>query len=354
MQAGMGDAVFGPFYEVLRKRGVRFEFFSAVDRLRVSGTTVEGVDVIPQATVKKGEYEPMYDVGGLPCWPSEPFWEQLEEKLEGVNLEQDVNPLKNKPVPLKRGVDFDEVVLAIPVGALPEICEEVAAASPRFRDMLDNASTVMTQAFQLWLHPALADLGWEHQSESCMSCYVEPLDTYCNMGHLLGRESWPANAHVGDIAYFCGVLPHDGLASQADADKQVHDNAVEYLANNEAAAFWPASERDGAFDWGLLAGSGRGRARFKSQYWRANFSGTERYAQCPAGSVHFRLRADESGLDNLWLAGDWTRNGIDGGSVEAAMTSGIQAALAVMGEPIDIQGTTGWLSADTGDVGITA
>jgi hypothetical protein len=35
MQAGMGDAVFTPLYEVLRARGVRFKFFHAVTALRL-------------------------------------------------------------------------------------------------------------------------------------------------------------------------------------------------------------------------------------------------------------------------------------------------------------------------------
>src|SRR5204863_8541251 len=33
MQAGMGDTVFSPLYEVLSRRGVKFEFFHAVTRL---------------------------------------------------------------------------------------------------------------------------------------------------------------------------------------------------------------------------------------------------------------------------------------------------------------------------------
>jgi uncharacterized protein with NAD-binding domain and iron-sulfur cluster len=361
MQAGMGDTVFAPLYEVLRERGVRFEFFHAVEKLGVSAGSVERIDVIPQATVKHGDYLPLYDVDGLPCWPSEPLWEQLNEgdRLEGmkVNLEQDVNPLQNEPIPLRRGEHFDEVVLAIPVGAQLPLCEEVGAASPRYQAMLEHASTVMTQAFQLWLHPTLEAERWAYTSDSCMSCYIEPLDTYCNMSHLLPRESWTATDRVHDIAYFCGVLPHRHVRTQEDADQHAHDNAVTYLQSDEAAAFWPQSEKGGTFAWEQLAGVPKGvmgAARFESQYWRGNFSGTERYVQTPAGSVHFRLRADESGIDNLWLAGDWTRNGIDGGSVEAAVTSGIQAALAVMGESIDIQGTTGWLSADTGDVGIKA
>jgi len=46
--------------------------------------------------------------------------------------------------------------------------------------------------------------------------------------------------------------------------------------------------------------------------------------------VRDRLAADESGVDHLVLAGDWTRNGIDGGCVEAAIRSGMQAAQTLM------------------------
>ncbi|MBL8742801.1 MAG: NAD(P)-binding protein, partial [Myxococcales bacterium] len=36
MRAGMGETIFAPLYEVLRRRGVRFELFHAVDKLRLS------------------------------------------------------------------------------------------------------------------------------------------------------------------------------------------------------------------------------------------------------------------------------------------------------------------------------
>ena len=62
-----------------------------------------------------------------------------------------------------------------------------------------------------------------------------------------------------------------------------------------------------------------GAARLASQYWRANTAGSERYVLTPAGAVRHRLAADESGVDHLVLAGDWTRNGIDGGCVEAVI-----------------------------------
>ncbi|HWX74314.1 MAG TPA: NAD(P)-binding protein, partial [Solirubrobacteraceae bacterium] len=197
MQAGMGDTVFGPFYEVLRRRGVRFEFFHCVTRLGTGpeGDSVEEIDFVPQATVTREDYEPLIDVKGLPCWPSEPDWTQLEEgdqlAAQGVNLEQDINPLGHGPVTLRRGVDFDVAVLAIPVGALPAICGELAAANERFAQMLDHSHVVMTQALQLWLTRDTRELGFGYEVGSLASCFAEPLDTYCDMNQLLVREEWP-------------------------------------------------------------------------------------------------------------------------------------------------------------------
>jgi uncharacterized protein with NAD-binding domain and iron-sulfur cluster len=51
-------------------------------------------------------------------------------------------------------------------------------------------------------------------------------------------------------------------------------------------------------------------------------------------------------LNNVWLAGDWTDNGIDGGSVEAAVASGRLASRAICGFPKEVPGTSGWLAGD--------
>ena len=55
------------------------------------------------------------------------------------------------------------------------------------------------------------------------------------------------------------------------------------------------------------------------------------YAQSVPGSDKYRLRPDESGYDNLVLAGDWTDSGINAGCIEAAVISGLQAANALLG-----------------------
>jgi uncharacterized protein with NAD-binding domain and iron-sulfur cluster len=339
MQAGMGDAVFAPLYEVLRARGVHFRFFHAVTRLGLAAKDprIDEIEVVPQVGNAADRYEPLIDVGGLPCWPSEPLWDRLESGDElrdaGVDFEADPNPLGRKPSQLRLGTDFDQVVLAIPVGALAPICRELMARDERFRRAIDSAVTVRTQAFQLWLEKRSEELGWAHEENSVAGCYVEPLDTYCDMSHLIPRESWGDTPAVRGIAYFCGVLDDRAGESAVEARRRVRDNAVEFL-NRDAGALWPAASMAGhAFDWQVLAGSdgSAGDERFESQYWRANVSPSERYVLTPAGSVNQRLPSNDSGFENLVLAGDWTKNGIDGGCVEAAVTSGMQAARKLTG-----------------------
>ena len=73
-----------------------------------------------------------------------------------------------------------------------------------------------------------------------------------------------------------------------------------------------------------------GRDRLRAQHVSANVARTDRYVTTPAGSVDARLHPGHPGFENLVLAGDWTRNGIDGGCVEAAVASGEQAAAALI------------------------
>jgi uncharacterized protein with NAD-binding domain and iron-sulfur cluster len=353
MQAGMGDTVFTPLYDVLRSRGVRFRFFRQVTRLGVSddGGSVSSITVQPQVWLTRSSYDPIVRVGGLRCWPSEPKWDQLVDgaRLQacGVNFENECNPLGLDCIDLRVGEDFDEVVLGISVGALPEICGELAAANERFKQMLDDSDTVMTEGIQLWLAKAASQLGWGFES-SIATSYVNVADTYSNMSQLLAREKWRGSSRPEETVYLCGVIDHRGVRSQQDADARVRFNAREFLTRH-AEPVWPEGcDGDGSFDWEMLfdRNGAVGEARLEAQFFRANFQPTERYVLTRAGSVASRLRSDESGFSNLKLAGDWTRNGIDGGSVEAAVTSGMQASRAICGSPRHIQGEKGWLVDD--------
>lgn len=368
MQAGMGDVVFTPLYEVLRRRGVRFKFFQAVSRLGLAPAEplVDSIEVVPQANLVPDEYEPLVDVGGLPCWPSEPRWDQLENgdqlRARGVDFEADPNPLGRQAVTLSRGKDFDQVVLGIPIGALDSICAELIQREERWRKAIDTAVTVQTQAFQVWLGKPSDELGWPHGENSVTGCYVEPLDTYCDMSHLIPAESWGEAEDVRGIAYFCGVLDQREGETEAEARERVHANAIEFL-ERDAAGIWPgarpaiqpgaaAADQGPGFDWDLLSGndsrSGDSDHRFSTQYWRANVTPSERYVLTPAGSIQHRLPSNDSGFENLKLAGDWTKNGIDGGCVEAAVTSGMQAARSITGFPRTITGQSPrWLQPRT-------
>src|SRR6202000_3481537 len=89
----------------------------------------------------------------------------------------------------------------------------------------------------------------------------------------------------------------------------------------------------GSFRWELLCGRDgqRGAAALDTQFYVANSDPSDRYVQCAPGSDRFRLRPDESGYDNLVLAGDWTDNGMNAGCIEAAVMSGLEAANALLG-----------------------
>ena len=91
MNAGMGDTIFAPIYEVLKRRGVTFKFFHRVTALEpgaVPGTSARGiarVHLARQVDLVGPEYQPLVQVNGLPCWPSTPLTDQIKngDRLAG-------------------------------------------------------------------------------------------------------------------------------------------------------------------------------------------------------------------------------------------------------------------------------
>ena len=350
MQAGMGDTVFAPFYEVLRNRGVRFEFFRQVTDLKLDEdrTSVGSIVLKRQAEVIQDRaYQPLVDVHGLPCWPSGPDWSLLENgdhlRELGVDFEHGGSAPDARIQELQLGRDFDRVVLAIPAPALGPITGEIRRQVPRFDKMVTSSHSVMTQALQVWTTRELPSLGCEFGRDAIATSFVEPVDTYCDMSHLLVRERWDTDPPRG-VAYFCGVM--DDEVTQADADAAARRTVTDLLREH-ATDLWPAAKlADGSFDWSVLRdpSGATGPARLAAQYVRANFEPTERYVLSLPGTTSSRLppdglvRAAEGklagpGIRNLYLAGDWTLTGINGGCVEAATMSGMRAAQAIGGEP---------------------
>ncbi len=344
MAAGMGDIVFAPLYEALSRRGVGFEFFHRVDDLHLSPdrTRVEAVTVGRQVQLAEGceRYDPLVRFGGLPCFPATPVLDQLDAgaELRGQPLESHFCewPDAEQRV-LRDGVDYDVLVFGISLGMVPFVCRELLDDRREWRAMVDRVKTTATQAVQLWLREDELTLGWPYPGTT-VSAYEQPLHTWAAMPQLIDVECWPAGERPGAIAYFCGTLgapfPPDGdwRAYVAEQRARVRANAIE-LVEKRLAHLLPGSSEGGSFRWELLCGRNghSGTDAIDTQLYLANIDPSDRYVGCAPGSNACRLRPDESGYDNLVLAGDWTDNGLNAGCIEAATISGLQAANAVLG-----------------------
>jgi len=355
MQAGMGDIVFAPFYEVLKKRGVRFEFFHRLENVGLArdGSSVETLAFDVQAEIKGGKpYAPLVDVRGLPCWPAAPDWEQL---ADGARLREerwqfeshwDRRAAHRKTLQVSR--DFDLVVLAVPLAVLPHTCGELIDKSAKWRNMVTHCKTVPTQAVQLWMSEDMAGLGWTGEQTN-IAGFVEPFDTWADMRQLIRRESF--KSRVGSIAYFCNALPDAKPGEDVGKPEyprrrraEVRQNAIDFL-NNDVHHLWPrARDAAGRFRWDVLVDASRtgttpkkneprGESRIDSQFWTANVNPTDRYSLSLPGTLRYRVSPLDDTFDNLTIAGDWTDCGFNEGCVEAAVMSGRLAAHALSKSP---------------------
>lgn len=342
MNAGMGDVLFAPLYQALVARGVDFEFFTRVDSLGLGpdGGSIETIEIGRQVDVPGGptSYEPLVDIGGLPCFPDRPKHEIVgtdDDSLESFWSERP----DHRRETLRRGVDFDDIVLAIPVGMHRFVCADLMAASPAWAKMVDRVETTATKAVQLWLAENVTGIASDRNVT--MTGYIDPFDTWSSMDHLLPYEGWASGNAPRSLVYLVDTMPTEWPPDPADLgytkrqDELVREEAVRFIEDH-LVAIWPAAfdEGTGGFRWDLLVGVDRevGPDRIDSQYWKANVDPSDRYVLSLPGSERYRLRPDRSGFDNLYLAGDWTDSGLNAGCVESATISGLQAANAVEGE----------------------
>lgn len=364
LRAGMGDVVFAPLYELLRRRGVRFQFFHKLTNVQIPAgppiqpgdrSHVEALDFDVQAEISDHrDYAPLISVGDRPCWPSEPDFDQLVEgdrlRLEQRDFESHWDRRFTSRCRLEVKRDFDAVVLGVSIGAVPHVCSQILARDRRWATMVEKVKTTATQAFQIWLQEDLSQLGWQGPPY-IVSAFDKPFDTWCDMAHVIPEEAWarpPATS-----LYFCGVL-RDPPVPPPESDSryplrradEVRENAIAFL-RNAGSALWPrAYDAAGAFRWELLADPGPseeageplgeeilGEQRFLSQYWRANVNPSDRYVLALPGSLRHRISPLDPTYDNLTIAGDWTDCGFNEGCTEAAVISGRLAAHALSASP---------------------
>jgi uncharacterized protein with NAD-binding domain and iron-sulfur cluster len=342
MQAGMGDTVFTPLHQALQKRGVDFKFFQKVKNLGLSadGKSISTLLIGRQATVIAGEtsYDPYVNVQNLDCWPSDPNYDQLIEGSElqkqNINLESFYTTWKDQDYILEAGKDFDEVIFGISVGSIPYLCQELIASSSAWQKMVSNILTVRTMAFQTWMNKDLTELGWEGQSP-VMDGFVDPMNTWADMSQLIPREGWPVAANILNISYFCGPMEGGIPPATETQTPQIALDAVTQVSkiylDDDADVWWP-KDTDGKNKFN--------QSSVVDIYYRANIDPSERYVLSVKGSTPFRIYGGRSGFDNLYLAGDWTYNGLNAGCVEACTMSGKIVSNALTGLPLltDIDG----------------
>jgi uncharacterized protein with NAD-binding domain and iron-sulfur cluster len=201
MQAGMGDVIFAPLYQVLRARGVKFKFFHRVLDITPSpdGNLVASITFEEQARLDplRSDYDPLLDVNKLPSWPAEPRYDQLhpdDRHLPAEHFESYAPPDDRRRRTIHRDAgDFDCVILGISAGALQCVAQRIIATQPSWRQMLATLGTVRTQAFQLWMTKTLEELGWNLPTSPrpVAADYRETLATsiYADMTELLARET---------------------------------------------------------------------------------------------------------------------------------------------------------------------
>jgi len=387
MQAGMGDTVFAPLYLLLKEKGVKFKFFHRVTDLELSADkkSIQKVHLVRQVQLRDKDgnaldsekYFPLVDCpyGGKPlwCWPSEPVYENdalnvYIDRAEAAEL-QAVKAAKNldlesawidwrsheSPLTLEHGVDFDDVILGIPVGALPYVSRGLMKADSRWKAMVENLTTVPSQAAQLWMNQSAAQMNCGADArELFVGSYKldlpQPWPSWIGMGQLVEAESWPAALQPKHLAYLFSQIntpvPDSAIpepfAVNPDVDfpetlrAQVKAEIAEFLKHHVADLF-PCAVQPGTkeFRWELLidALERAGIDRLDAQYWRININPSDRYVTHATDTLKYRLAANASGFKNLFLAGDWTLTGLNSGCAEAATMSGMQASRAICGRP---------------------
>lgn len=319
MRTGMGDAVFAPLYKVLKARNVKFHFLHSltdIGFLFAENNTRYVTRLTFDAPATALPEEQVLDHFG--CWPA------ASPALPGD---------RRKPT-IEVGKHFDAVILATGIDDVREILKASSDGSKKFFDevpawetMCREVKTVATQAAQVWLSKELDDLGW-YRGPGIFTAFGAPFETWADMTQTKASEqAWrdakkprpEANTDAArTIAYFCAVLSESELKASPDKHATVVANFTNLLTE-KIKPIWPATAQntDGAASFVI------------KRYEQANWEASDRYTLSLPGSIKHRISPLDPSVANMAVAGDWTASGLDAGCVEAAVMSGMLAALAI-------------------------
>jgi uncharacterized protein with NAD-binding domain and iron-sulfur cluster len=297
MNAGMGEVVFAPIYEALIRRGVNFHFGHEVKKLTVRQSTVTRIDLevhdidrpqrLPVIAIEDGPL-----AGTLPYWPPE-------------------SAAKSRSLDALRIRDGDMIIYAMPVGTIKEL---LPVAPRRWRECGDKVQTVGTAALQLWLNVPVERYAPWASPDITVGAYTEPFDTWSDMKVLVGEKSISRKGSISSVAYFANIVPPISEAAATAAMSEFIDHGL--------GGLWPSFQPEMEI------------ARFT----RVNLDTSSSYALSLPGTLKYRLSPRDCSITNMRPVGDWTRNSINSGCIEAAVISGMIGAEAVLGCKLEIVG----------------
>lgn len=335
LKAGAGETLIAPLLDLIRERGVELEPFHRLTRIELDPTErfVERL-IFTRAARTRCRYEPLVTEGGFRRFRAAPDWSQLEDgdalRERGVEFySRFADQGETEEVVLQRGVDFDDVVLGLPLGSIVPNADghsPVSAwldAKPHARACLDRLHLVPTVAAQLWLDESVDTLGCRDRA---VATWGDAYSVACDMSEVIDHEAWGPNGPRSSL-YLCGAWPMRTPSRPSSDPSALHDDKRDACAllEEQLTDLGPSLFRQPP-----TLHTPKGCAtRWDAQYVRANVEPWDLADLALPGADRVRLEANESGLDNLALAGSWVRTPVNTTSVEAAVCSGLAAARAL-------------------------
>ena len=276
-QGGLGDVIFAPVYQVLKTRGVNFKFFHKVEELSLNNKNpklIEQIKVTKQLDVVKEEYDPLINVKGLPSWPNEPKYDEIDQEQAKLLQKYDID-LENfwtiwpniykehsrqslPEVILKRGEDFDIIIFGIPIGSLPYLCSELLEASPSLRYANKYIGRIPSIQLQLYIDVSRENLQPKMHNEFLFSNREGADYIVTDNDPNLMYENWES---LGMNPKFCRYLTimknSEEIPSIQDtwSPHQCRVKNRDFVVSRTPSAFkdyWPNAYKDGDFNWDIL------------------------------------------------------------------------------------------------------
>jgi uncharacterized protein with NAD-binding domain and iron-sulfur cluster len=285
MRGGTGEVLIAPMFEALEKKKVEFRFGTSVAALQLAHAE-DSCQVVAATVRASGADQPgMKFVKGDATEKTRSGWEVQKKKQRSTGLESPI--------------EADAFVLALP----PFQAASEARAKPlidglpaSLQEKLERIGSRATVSLQNWttgspLYPA-----------RIVAPFPGPMRCAAAMEHLAGDEGTEV---LSPPVYYCG-----------DMD----DEAAKAFAAKEGYGAW-LSENAPSMQQGQPA---------RDPFVSSNVDGSARYVRMDPATQAARPGIGDSGARNLWLAGDWTKGALSCGSIEHAVTSGLEVAADIL------------------------